>query len=691
MIFDSCSYSRKLYAKTLLTFLHNTEKGVPFGFSVGDPVIINLLNQNKYVTEFRQRGMIYHVDTKFIKITINNLPSSEFFDSANTFFLTKNLDDIQYKRILHALSDLITRGETRRLSEISKKLIGIENEELPLNREKCRINGTLEPDFFASEFDRLVLSKEPEKAKNFHRKEFLNQDLDYSQRKAVDFALANDLSIIHGPPGTGKTSTLVEIIRQAQANNLRTLVCGASNGAIDSIISQLAPTQAEFVRLGRPARALKSSRCHTIDYWLNQTLGEACLMKMKELMKRICEPKYRQKLAKIFKILNEERDGKTRDIVERKSTIIGTLVSASPLGQLKMMLCKPDFWFDVVIVDECSQAMEPLMWIVIPLAKKLVLAGDYNQLPPVIYSRKAANLGLELTLLDRCVDIFKSNVVQLTVQYRMNETLMGWTNKYFYGNSLVADASVKNIHLKDLAKSLKNHPTLCFIDTKGCAMRETRFANSKSSCNIFEAILIEMYVQFLVKDRKLPSDKIGIITPYVLQRRLIERRVSEEFPDVEIKSVDGFQGREKDVIILSLVRSNTKQIVGFLSSRQRINVSVTRARRHLAIIGDSTTLVHDSALDDLINYIRLYGKRRAIRDHKKLVWMLHNSSNPELLESELDASVTVFNCAAGEGDEDEDEDADIATMEDNISIHGSLSDVSDPGIEPADVLEDHLL
>lgn len=542
-----------------------------------------------------------------------------------------------------------------------------------------------------------VLSKQPEKAKKIRTCKYFNYRLDDRQRQAVDFAFANDFSVIHGPPGTGKTATLIEIVRQAYANNLRILVCGASNCAIDSIIEELEKIneskqtdQIKFVRFGRPARASDCGRRYTVDYWLNDSLDPLQMKRLKKLMKRIeTDVKARKKVQEVFDYLIEKRDDKTEEIVSRRSVVIGTLVSASPMGQLKMMLCKPDFWFDLVVIDELSQSLEPAAWMVIPLAKRLVLGGDHLQLPPVIFSRKAA-LGLELTLMDRCIQMFSENVITLNVQYRMNQELMEWPSKYFYQGELKAHSSVRDIHIKDISESLQNLSSICFLDTSGCAMRETRFANSKSSCNIFEAKLVLYYILMFVRANNVPEEKIGVISPYLLQRRLLERLIKDEYPKVEIKSVDGFQGREKDIIIVSFVRSNTQQLVGFLSSEQRINVSITRARRHLTIVGDSSTLKHDSTLCNLIEHIKRHGKVREIRKSRELLLQLHSSQNHDFIKSlTLDETKSIL-CNKDTSIYDESSGDELYTDYINDPIHGLLSEASDPGFEPYDGLEDCL-
>lgn len=481
-------------------------------------------------------------------------------------------------------------------------------------------------------------------------------------------------------------------MRQAVANNLRTLVCAATNGAVDNIITILEKTPVEFVRLGRPSRAGNIARKHTVDFWLNQSLPDLLLTKLKKLMSQIrTHPKARSKLEEVFKVFKSDRDRQTTRIIEDKNVVLATMVSASPCGQLKMMLDKPDFWFDLVVIDEASQTIEPGAWMIVPLAKKLVLAGDHNQLPPTIFSKAAALKGLNLTMMERCLDKFPECVIHLDMQYRMNKQLMAWTNKHFYGNRLKAHESVQDIHIKDISKICSSYPVLYFLDTGYCGMKEASLAGSKSSYNIFEAYIIENYVDELIRE-EVPQEKIGIITPYELQERLVKFIISSKFPHIEVKSVDKFQGQEKDVIILSFVRSNVKQLVGFLSSEERINVAVTRARRHLTLVGDSSTLQIDSTLKSLIDHIKEHGRVKVVKKDDKMRRALHSKHN-DIFNTKLGA----FQSAPGEEDSEIDDDSYHVNLDnDNSNPHLPLTDseASDPDIEGVEALgyfQDNLL
>lgn len=309
--------------------------------------------------------------------------------------------------------------------------------------------------------------------------------------------------------------------------------------------------------------------------------------------------------------MKERQKSIVKQILTNADVVLSTLTSASIDGPLKHI---DKDHFDVCFIDECSQALEIACWIPLALVKKCVIAGDHNQLPPTIISEKAAKDGLSITLMERLLKLYGDSVKKmLTLQYRMHEVIMHWPSKQLYENKLVAHESVKSHLLKDLPHVMCNEDTaipLLLIDTAGCDLYESQAEDEESKGNEGEADLVFVHVENLIKSGVNSSD-IAVITPYNFQVDLIKCRFCGKYPKLEVKSVDGFQGREKEAVVLSLVRSNDIGQVGFLAEDRRINVAITRAKRHLAAICNSNTVSHSKFLKSFINYCEEKGEVRS--------------------------------------------------------------------------------
>ncbi|KAI5818348.1 P-loop containing nucleoside triphosphate hydrolase protein [Pyronema omphalodes] len=458
---------------------------------------------------------------------------------------------------------------------------------------------------------------------------FLDEGLNDSQKRAVEFALGTkDIALIHGPPGTGKTQTLLEIIRQftSQTPPKRVLVCGPSNISVDNIVLRL-PPDLPIVRLGHPARLLPRVLAKSLDV-LTQTseageIARDVRQELDTLMSKLViggknriRGKERKEGWEQVRHLRSEfrwREGKaTRDLVSSSKVVLSTLHGA---GGHQLRGEK----FDVVIIDEGSQALEAQCWIPLLMSSgvsKLILAGDHLQLPPTVKSTaKPLNLSqpkekrfhipisLEDTLFSRLLDLHGPGIKRLlNVQYRMHENIMHFPSKYLYDSELVADPSVAKRLLSDLPHVEENEDTVLpvlFIDTQGGDFPEavsddessTKKPSSSSQSNPLEAALTINYVRSLIA-AGVQDAEIAVITPYNGQLGLLTSALRPDYPGLELGSVDGFQGREKEAIVLSLVRSNDKREAGFLREGRRLNVAMTRARRHLCVIGDSETVKH---------------------------------------------------------------------------------------------------
>lgn len=445
--------------------------------------------------------------------------------------------------------------------------------------------------------------------------------LNASQQEAVRFALAaDDLAIIHGPPGTGKTTTVVELIGQAVERGLKVLACAPSNTAVDNLLERLVADRRRVVRLGHPARVDARLRDFTLD---EQVASHDLMALVKEMQREARElfrradrytrakpaPGEKQELRRQARQLRADArrlEQQAVDSVLDRAQVVGatTTLHEELLGDRR---------FDLAVIDEACQTTEPGCWIPLLRADRLVLAGDHCQLPPTVLSIPAAREGFSTSLLERLVALYGDSVTrQLTVQYRMHADIMAFSSARFYGNSLVADASVAGHRLQDLpgvqATPLTADP-VTFIDTAGADWTEELEPDGESRRNPREGGLILRKVRQLL-DAGMQSRQLAVITPYAAQVRWLRDVWNGD--DLEIDTVDGFQGREKEAVLISCVRSNSTGEIGFLGDTRRMNVALTRARRKLLIIGDSSTLGGHPFYADLLTWIESLGAYHSV-------------------------------------------------------------------------------
>ncbi|RQM11857.1 hypothetical protein B5M09_012315 [Aphanomyces astaci] len=434
-----------------------------------------------------------------------------------------------------------------------------------------------------------------------------------SQVDAIQFALASkDVALIHGPPGTGKTTTLVEFIRQCvRTYKMKVLVCAPSNVAVDNILAKMAAAESakrrkaglRMTRVGHPARLLPAVLKYCLDAKIAAAEGTQIIADIRKELGTLKATKA------TFQNVRQERKALRKEIREREQNVVADIIQHSDVvfatnaGAATKLL--RNVVFDVVVIDEAAQALEASCWIPLLRARRCVLAGDHHQLPPTIQSESAKRQGLGLTLFDRVTQMEHSKCVvrMLSTQYRMHRAISDWSSKAMYASQLASCDSVASRKLSHLPHVTIPHDndaldaTLLLIDTAGCGLDEesdeggggvqTLLGASKS--NPGEAQVVAQHVTALLATGLKPSE-VAVITPYNGQVGVLRRLLHPVHPTLEIRSVDGFQGCEKEAVVMSLVRSNCKNAVGFLADDRRMNVAVTRAKRHVALIGDTDTL-----------------------------------------------------------------------------------------------------
>lgn len=461
----------------------------------------------------------------------------------------------------------------------------------------------------------IVLGAVPPRPTRLSDKLQLDDVLHDDQRTAaLHGILSEDVALIHGPPGTGKTRVLVEVVRQCVARGERVLALAASNAAVDHLALSLldADPSLALARLGQPARVHPALEEHTLVALsdahplrqLAKGLVEQAFQLLRQARRRSArgrdawakEREARVEAGKLFADARRLERQAAADVLERTRVLCGTLTGLRDdiLGEVSAKT--GENLFDVLVVDEASQALTPALILGVMRAKRIVLAGDHKQLPPTVISEKAAREGLKDTAFAHLTAKDSDGKVSrmLTVQHRMNEQLMAFPSARFYAEKLRAHASVAQHTLADLGvragETALAERVLDVVDTAGTGFEEESGDDSDSKQNAGEAGVVERIVRDLVA-AGLPATDIGVISPYSAQVARLTTLLADLIDaGLEVDSVDGFQGREKEAIVFSAVRSNPDGGVGFLADERRLNVAITRAKRKLVVVGDSATL-----------------------------------------------------------------------------------------------------
>ncbi|MBN2047265.1 MAG: IGHMBP2 family helicase [Anaerolineaceae bacterium] len=451
-----------------------------------------------------------------------------------------------------------------------------------------------------------------------------NPNLNPSQIEAVQGCLAaEDYAIVHGPPGTGKTTTLVELIRQLVQRGETVLACAPSNLGVDNLLDHLIAAGVNAIRLGHPARVLPELQDHALDVLIENHPGMKLVQKLRRDANQIHQRSLRFTRAKPERgekrgMRQEAKDMfREADLIEQQITTQlldhAPVICATLTGINDRLL--GDRVFDCCVIDEASQSTEPAAWIPLLRAHRLILAGDPHQLPPTVISPEAAAEGFNRSMLERLMEMPETPSKAshlLTIQYRMHEEIMRFSSDVFYGGQLTADESVRHHLLCDLDTVAENDLTACpihFIDTAGASFDEEVEEDGESRLNPLEADWVVKKLNELL-NAGVPEADIAVITPYAAQARLLRNQFHHTA--IEIDTVDGFQGREKEAVIVSLVRSNPDGEIGFLADTRRMNVALTRARRKLIVIGDSATISAHPFYQQMVAYFEQAGAYHSI-------------------------------------------------------------------------------
>ena len=423
--------------------------------------------------------------------------------------------------------------------------------------------------------------------------------LNPTQERAVNEVLwAKDVAVVHGPPGTGKTTTLVEAINETLMKESQVLVCAQSNMALDWISEQLVDRRINVLRIGNPTRVNDKMLGFTYERRFESHPDYPQLWAIRKAIRELRshrkrgDERFHQKFEHLKARATELEIRINSNLFDEARVVASTLV-----GSANRVL--EGMKFGTLFIDEAAQALEAACWIPMRRVTRVVLAGDHCQLPPMVKSIAALKAGLGKSLMERIVEHKPDVVTLLKIQYRMNEKIMKFSSDWFYHGEVESAPQTRNRGILDLDEPIEWRDSK--VDDEEGDSGESFVGESFGRINKAEAQLtldtLEDYFKKIGKQRILDEHiDVGVISPYRAQvqylRRLIRKR--ESFKpyrhSISVNTVDGFQGQERDIILISLVRSNDQGQIGFLNDLRRMNVAITRARMKLIILGDKATL-----------------------------------------------------------------------------------------------------
>ena len=552
---------------------HNFEYGRPVRFFTADI-------SGKFVHLNFSATISYVQDDRMVVVLPSPVALTEIQSKINNLGIQLYFDETSYKTMFSALQGVM-HAKNNSLSHLRDVLLG---QEKPKQRE-------------------LYPMRFP----------WLNA----SQEQAVNKVLAaKQVSIVHGPPGTGKTTTLVEAIYETLHRENQVMVCAQSNTAVDWIAEKLVDRGIHVLRVGNPTRVNDKMLSFTYERRFESHPDYAELWSIRKAIREI--------QSSIRKRGRDERDT-LRNRLSRlrfRATELEVKIDAELFDEARVVACTlvgsdnrvmTNHHFTTLFIDEAAQALEAACWIAIAKADRVILAGDHHQLPPTIKCIEAERGGLGTTLLQKIATHKPETVSLLKIQYRMHEDIMRFSSQWFYHNELQSAPEVSRRGILHL------DTPVVWYDTSECDFTEDTKAETMSRINKSEAEILvnqlQAYIEKISKERVLEeSIDFGLISPYRAQvqymRGLIKRNAFFKplRKLITVHTVDGFQGQERDVILISLVRANEDGKIGFLNDLRRMNVAITRARMKLMILGDASTLSHHAFYKKLYLYISERGK-----------------------------------------------------------------------------------
>ena len=559
--------------------VHTADTDIEHNFEFGRPVAFFEGAHEPSIHYLRPTGIVSYVDGDRMVITVPDNTSIIDLQSVEGLGVQLSFDETSYKLMMEAL-DRTIRGKGR-LGELR---------DLFYSRQK--------PETFV--FQPMRFS-------------YLNP----TQEEAVNMVLrAKDVAIVHGPPGTGKTTTLVEAIRETLMRESQVLVCAQSNMAVDWISEKLVDRGINVLRIGNPTRVNDKMLSFTYERRFEGHPDYPHLWAIRKAIhdlrshRKRGDEKYHQKLESLKSRATELEIHINNELFGEARVIASTLVGAANRlldGQK----------FGTLFIDEAAQALEAACWIPIRRVSRVILAGDHCQLPPTVKSIAALKAGLGKTLMERIVENHPEAVTLLKIQYRMNDDIMRFSSDYFYGGQVESAPEVKYRGILDLDTPMEWIPTSCPSHSEGA---EGGFSLSNPAEAEMTLDTLQHYFERIGKQRLLDERiDVGIISPYraqvqFLRRLLMKREFFKPFRRlISVNTVDGFQGQERDIIVISLVRSNDEGQIGFLRDLRRMNVAITRARMKLIILGDKETMTRHPFYRRLWQYIQ----QLSVTQHKK--------------------------------------------------------------------------
>ena len=571
--------------------VRTTDNDIEHNFEFGRPVsFFHMDDGSTVIKHFRQTGTVSYVDGDRMVVTVpDGFPIIDL-QNADQLGVQLSFDETSYRLMMEAL-DRAIKGKGR-LGELRDLFY---TPSRPSSSSSSGRSGAVSTFVFPPMYF-----------------PYLNA----TQENAVNMVLrAKDVAIVHGPPGTGKTTTLVEAIRETLMRESQVLVCAQSNMAVDWISEKLVDRGINVLRIGNPTRVNDKMLSFTYERRFEAHPDYPHLWAIRKAIRDLRnhrkrgDEKYHQKLESLKSRATELEIRINNELFGEARVIASTLVSSANRlldGQK----------FGTLFIDEAAQALEAACWIPMRRVSRVVLAGDHCQLPPTVKSIAALKAGLGKTLMERIVETHPEAVTLLKVQYRMNDDIMRFSSNYFYDGQVESAPEVKYRSILDL------DTPMTWIDTSqlelpadsDVSFKEEFVGESFGRINKAEAevtlLALQHYFNQIGKQRLLDERiDVGIISPYraqvqYLRHLLMKREFFKPFRRyISVNTVDGFQGQERDIIVISMVRSNDDSQIGFLRDLRRMNVAITRARMKLIILGDVPTLTRHPFYHQLWQYI----------------------------------------------------------------------------------------